>query len=373
MRVRGPSTARRITAWLTQVLVVFSTAVVSVGGLAPSASAASTSSQMPLFNTGCPAGGDDARGAATFTLGNDGRIQVDGEVAAGLADATYSARLFTACGGWAYTDGTVSTDSSGNASFSFTVDRGLFDPPAGTQVGLQLVYPPDADNGHAFGNLELLTTGSWTVPRADSLFGTNLIANPDAEAGPGSADGCKVGFIPGWTSFGNFTVVNYGITTPIDSCVPSYTSPDPANGAPPDHGTNLFSGGRYLKDGVVDNVGSPVCASADPPNPDANHTCATQTIDLSSAAADIDRGGVTADLSGWLGGRDAQDDNAILSAQFLDAQGNVLDPAISIGPVLASGRDNTMKLVYRAAKGTVPVGARSIFLRLDMTHTGTTY
>src|SRR5919204_4538877 len=99
MRVRGPSTARRITAWLTQVLVVFSTAVVSVGGLAPSASAASTSSQMPLFNTGCPAGGDDARGAATFTLGNDGRIQVDGEGAAGPAPPPQRRRVVYGGGG----------------------------------------------------------------------------------------------------------------------------------------------------------------------------------------------------------------------------------------------------------------------------------
>src|SRR5919201_1874306 len=111
MRVRGPSTARRITGWLTQVLVVFSTAVVSVGGFASSASAASTSSQMPLFNTGCPAGGDDARGAATFTLGNDGRIQVDGEVAAGPPRAPQNAPVFTAGGGWGDTGGPRSPGS----------------------------------------------------------------------------------------------------------------------------------------------------------------------------------------------------------------------------------------------------------------------
>ena len=47
----------------------------------------------------------------------------------------------------------------------------------------------------------------------------------------------------------------------------------------------------------------------------------SQTIDVSGAAAEIDAGGVTATLSGLLGGFDGQDDRATLSAAFLTAAG----------------------------------------------------
>src|SRR5439155_22857099 len=100
MRTGCPSTARRATAWLTQVLLIFSTMIVSVGGLTSTASAAST--QVTLHRSGCPADGStDNQGTVTFTPQGDGSIHVDGAVTGGLVGNTYQARLFTACGGWA--------------------------------------------------------------------------------------------------------------------------------------------------------------------------------------------------------------------------------------------------------------------------------
>src|SRR5271166_4449209 len=65
------------------------------------------------------------------------------------------------------------------------------------------------------------------------LFGTNLIVNGNAEAGTGSASGNDIESVPGWSTVGNFTVVQYGAAG-----FPSSTSPGPAN-----RGSNFFAGG----------------------------------------------------------------------------------------------------------------------------------
>src|SRR5438105_3480252 len=203
MRTGSPRTTRRATAWLTPVLLVFSTVVVSLGGLAPPASAAS-SDQVTLHRSGCPADGStDNQGTATFTLETDGTLHVSGEVTGGLVDNSYQARLFTECGSWAYTDGTLSVDSSGHATFSFYVPPGTF--PAGTHVGLQLVNPPSATTPPY---TDLLTTDlTWAVPDTPPLLDTNLIRNGDAEQGDASANGSPVP-VPGWDIHGtNFAVV----------------------------------------------------------------------------------------------------------------------------------------------------------------------
>jgi len=41
-------------------------------------------------------------------------------------------------------------------------------------------------------------------------FEANLIVNSGAEAGTGSASGFDVLSVPGWTTIGSFTVVQYG-------------------------------------------------------------------------------------------------------------------------------------------------------------------
>ncbi len=73
-----------------------------------------------------------------------------------------------------------------------------------------------------------------TVPAvAQGLFNRNLIVNGDAEAGPAAPDGStKASPIPGWTTYGSFTVIRYGT-------IGIY----PEEYGPADRGRNYFMGG----------------------------------------------------------------------------------------------------------------------------------
>ncbi len=165
--------------------------------------------------------------------------------------------------------------------------------------------------------------------------GNNLIANGDAESGPGTMDGSMpVTTIPGWTASGNFDVVAYGATSgyPVDT--------DPG---PPNRGKNFFAGG-----------------------PDDDVSTGTQTIDVSNKAAAIDSGSANYTLSGWLGGYAGQEDNAVLSLQFQDASGKTLGQA-QIGPVTSANRQGVTALVQQSTQGTAPKGTRKILVTLTMT------
>src|SRR5262249_10953912 len=100
----------------------------------------------------------------------------------------------------------------------------------------------------------------------------NLLANPGAEAGPGAPDSPAINPPPGWTAEGEFTAVQYG--------APEFLTT--ADSATWGGGANFFAGG---------NTGP---------------SAGSQTIDVSASAAEIDAGGVTATLSGLLGGFDGQ-------------------------------------------------------------------
>jgi hypothetical protein len=135
-----------------------------------------------------------------------------------------------------------------------------------------------------------------------------------------------------WTTTSNFTVVQYG----SEDLLPS--SPGPV-----DRGLNYFYGG-----------------------PNNAFSSATQGIDLSSAATQIDAGSVSYNLSGWLGGLTNQYDDAVLTATFLNASGGVLGTS-SIGPVAAEERGDTTGLLYEEASGVLPSGTRTVSVELLMT------
>src|ERR1700682_418168 len=109
-------------------------------------------------------------------------------------------------------------------------------------------------------------------------YGENLIKNGGAEAIPGFSP------VPGWNITGAFTVVAYGASGGFPG-----PSPSPGTPGPPDQGTpsnkNFFAGGN------------------------ASISTATQEIDLTANAADINAGNVSYDLSGWLGGFSTDGDN----------------------------------------------------------------
>jgi hypothetical protein len=185
----------------------------------------------------------------------------------------------------------------------------------------------------------LLLAASAASARAE--FGTNLIVNGDAEgatAAGQSTKGSGSGYnvirpIPGWMPTGNFTVVQYGAPD-----FPTATGPGPAN-----RGKNFFAGG-----------------------PDNPASSATQVIDLSADANALAAGGVTFTLSGWFGGWLGQNDNAVLTVTFRNAN-NVMLGTASVGGVTNKDRDNKTGLLERSTKGAVPKETRNLLLTLQMT------
>src|SRR4051812_33470996 len=93
--------------------------------------------------------------------------------------------------------------------------------------------------------------------RADVPAG-NVLVNPGAEAGAGAPDSSTIDPPPGWTVEGEFTAVQYG--------APDFLSL--ADSATFAGGANFFAGGN-----------SPTSA-------------ATQTVDVSGAATELDAGSV---------------------------------------------------------------------------------
>ncbi len=174
---------------------------------------------------------------------------------------------------------------------------------------------------------------------AGGLRTPNLVQNGDAEAAPGSPDGTPVA-TPSWRSAGQATAIQYGSGLEY----PSINDPVPS-----DHGLNLFSGG-----------------------PDDATSSLSQTVDVSDYAAAIDAGAVQATLSGYFGGYSIQDDNAALSATFLDAGGQDLGPPIVVDGLLAADRNDHTGLWPRSLQVPVPALTRSIDVVLKMTRvTGT--
>jgi len=86
---------------------------------------------------------------------------------------------------------------------------------------------------------------------------------------------------------------------------------------------------------------------------------ASQTIDVSAAAVEIDVNGVAATLSAFLGGYSVAEDVARVDAVFYDAAGKRLGGA-RVGPVGREARNRQTILVKRSAVAKVPVSTRRI-------------
>ena len=161
-------------------------------------------------------------------------------------------------------------------------------------------------------------------------YGRNLVVNGDAEAVPAASS--PVASFPGWTTDGNVSILVYG-----SGGFPSATDPGPAT-----RSNNFFYGGS------------------------ASVATASQNIDLSFAAADIDAGKVKFDLSAWLGGYSSQDDATVVSIGFFGAASQSLGSS-SIGPVLSVDRAGATGLLLRTVSAPVPANARRATVTLQMT------
>lgn len=153
-------------------------------------------------------------------------------------------------------------------------------------------------------------------------FGQNLITNGDAESGVGS-----------WTAFDGYDLfqsVSYGSNWVLP------TQPGPA-----DRGTKMFTG-----------VGA--------------QSAGYQIVDLSGLSLS---GSVNYSLTGWLGGWQAQGDNALLYVSFLDITGNEIGHA-AIGPVTPADRGNQTGLFFQQDLGTLPVGVSKVMFSLSMERLG---
>ncbi|BBH18458.1 hypothetical protein Back2_27450 [Nocardioides baekrokdamisoli] len=179
----------------------------------------------------------------------------------------------------------------------------------------------------------LLVISSPAAPPALAAVSGNLIVNPGAESGECSVNGLQGETLPGWTiTNGMPTNVCYGTAGGF----PTSTTP----GAP-SRGNTFFAGGG------------------------TGNATMEQSVDVSSAATAIDAGGVTYNLSGWLGGWSSQNDTAGVQATFLNASGTSVGTA-QLAAVTASDRGNTTEFLQRTATAAVPAGTRTV--RVDVNY-----
>ncbi len=173
-----------------------------------------------------------------------------------------------------------------------------------------------------------------TMQAAQIVLNQNAIINPGAELGLGSATGNDIFSVPGWTTTGNFTSVQYG------------ASAAPVSSPGADFGSNFFSGG---------------------PNNPTN--MATQLLDVSNISTAVDAGQVVFVLSGYFGGYLFQNDSATLVATFFDASNAVISSSAVAGGFNSTARGNISQLLFDSVGGTIPTSARSVLITLTMTRT----
>jgi hypothetical protein len=180
----------------------------------------------------------------------------------------------------------------------------------------------------------------FAAPASAAIPPGNLVVNPGAEAGAGAADSSAQPPLPGWTVESTFTAVNYG--------APAFLTLE--DGARLSGGANFFAGGP----------GGAVAA-------------ASQTINVSVAAAEIDAGKVSASLSALIGGYASQDDSATVSATPLNSSSIGIAPATTLGPVLQADRAGVTNLLPRSTTFAVPAGTRAISVRITATRSAGSY
>lgn len=165
---------------------------------------------------------------------------------------------------------------------------------------------------------------------AGALFDENLIVNGDAEQGPAAAAGQRVS-VTGWTHTAGATVQEYNAFFPAG----------PQRPGAGDGGKRCFHGGL------------------------AGDSMLLQSVDLWAAAVDVDAEKVGFELGGQFGGLGDRDDNARLTARFLDAGGKALG-GTSLGGVTAAARGNVTALLPSSVTGRVPAGTRAVALTLHL-------
>jgi Phosphoesterase family len=154
----------------------------------------------------------------------------------------------------------------------------------------------------------------------------NLIVDGSANAGYCTTDWTAATTMPGWT-------VNESSPDVICSSAGSFGWPGTAPGA-------FFAPGDQ-GDGNM-----------------------TQTVKVSAAAAAINAGGVTYNLSGWLGGWGSYAGYTQVTATFYNSSGHAVGTAASLPTVSAADRGDKNAFLARSATGTVPAGTTAIVVEV---------
>ncbi|MBF9072092.1 alkaline phosphatase family protein [Streptacidiphilus fuscans] len=157
----------------------------------------------------------------------------------------------------------------------------------------------------------------------------NLIVNGDAEAGYCTKDWTAATTMPGWTVLSG---------SPDVVCYSAGSFSHPSTPAP---GNAFFAPGNQ-GDGAME-----------------------QTVDVSSAASAIDAGGVSYNLSGWLGGWTTYAGYVQVSLAFQDASGNQLGSTAELPTVSAANRGDATSFLARSTTGAIPSGTRSIAVEVQ--------
>jgi len=183
----------------------------------------------------------------------------------------------------------------------------------------------------------------FAAPAAAVLPPGNIVQNGDAEAGPGATNSSDHPDVPNWQALPNFTAVVYGT-----SSFPS-TAQAPNIGG----GRNFFAGGPDSGFGDISG--------------------ATQTIDISGAAPEIDQGNVQAVLTGDMGGFADQEDSMAVAVTFTDSVGQTSNNGMALEPVGAEQRSRQTGFVERVACTTLSPGAREAIVAMVATRQSGSY
>jgi hypothetical protein len=166
-------------------------------------------------------------------------------------------------------------------------------------------------------------------PAAPPSTAGNLLANPGAELGAPATDDTAAPAPPRWRRTGGFTSVRYGTVVGL------VAFPTLGVAAALGAGDAFFAGGP------------------------SGAASATQVVDVSGWAPEIDARVVRVRLSALLGGFRMSDDRAVVSARFLDPWGRRLG-GVMLASVTAAERANATMLLPRLARARLPRLTRSI-------------
>ena len=191
-----------------------------------------------------------------------------------------------------------------------------------------------------FGRVQVRSTAA-ALTATSLVESPNLLVNPGAELGDPSLSGFSAVTIPGWALTGTPTVIEYGTPRNLWPIGTSFKMPDlpsflgvPTAGSGPADGGNQFFGGGDIATGTL-----------------------TQTVDLRGAAAEIDQGATTYNLSAWLGGFLFDRSGSSVKVSFLDENQTYLGDAKlnRVGPL---ERWFQTGFKQRSTAGTLPTGTR---------------